>query len=63
MEVSDRLETRAGAVSGLAAGILIIALTAMALIAFQPSPAAPTQAGPLDATTTGADSAATVATP
>jgi len=48
------LETRAGVFSGVAAGILIIALTAMGLIAFQPSPTAPMHASSISAASAGA---------
>ncbi len=42
-------DTHAGVVSGLAAGILIIALTAMAFVAFEPTPASPLRAATYEA--------------
>jgi len=35
--MADEKETRAGAFSGVVAGIMVIALTAMGFVAFQPS--------------------------
>lgn len=42
-------EARAGLVSGVAAGILIIALTAMGFVAFQPQSASPMRAATYEA--------------
>jgi hypothetical protein len=42
--MADHNDTQAGAFSGLAAGILIIALTIMAFFAFQPQHGAPLRA-------------------
>ena len=38
--MAEKNDTGAGVVSSVAAGILIIALTAMAFVAFEPAPAA-----------------------
>jgi len=46
----DPNDLRAGVVSSLAAGILIIALTAMAFIAFQPVSSSPMRAATYEAT-------------
>jgi hypothetical protein len=47
--MADHNDTQAGAFSGLAAGILIIALTIMAFFAYEPQRASPMRAATLDA--------------